>query len=80
MDDIDERMLTQFRARNVPWRILIPRFKMMMERDEHERDQRIIRNAEQSYKLAKLPPRMQAYEEEKKRKTELMMSSDWEDT
>lgn len=49
-EDIDERMLAQFRARNVPWRILIPRFKMMVERDEHEREQRIIRNAEQSYK------------------------------
>jgi hypothetical protein len=45
-EDIDETMMTQFRARNIPWRILIPRFKMMMERDEHEREVRIRRNAE----------------------------------
>lgn len=57
-DDIDETMLTQFRARNIPWGILIPRFKMMMERDEHEREQRIRRNAEASYAASKLPPRM----------------------
>ena len=57
-EDIDDRMLQQFRARNVPWRILIPRFKMMVERDEHEREQRIRRNAEQSAKNSKLPPRM----------------------
>lgn len=44
---------------------------MMMERDEHEREQRIRRNAEQSAKNSKLPPRMQAYvEEQKKRKEE----------
>jgi hypothetical protein len=34
-------MLNQFRARIIPWRILVPRFKMMMEKDEHEREQRI---------------------------------------
>lgn len=38
MDDIDDGMLHQFRARNIPWKILIPRFKMMIERDEHERE------------------------------------------
>jgi hypothetical protein len=67
-DDIDETMLNQFRARNIPWGILIPRFKMMMERDEHEREQRIRKNAEASYAAAKLPPRMQAYEDDKKRR------------
>lgn len=41
---------------------------MMVERDEHEREQRIIRNAELSYKQASLPPRMQAYEENRKQK------------
>ena len=64
MDDIDDTMLHQFRARNIPWGILIPRFKMMMERDEHEREQRIRRNAEQTAKNSKLPPRMQAYVDE----------------
>lgn len=74
-DDIDQTMLNQFRARNVPWRILIPRFKMMMERDEHEREQRLIRNAEASYKLAKLPPRMQAYQDARRREAEDMDSN-----
>ena len=40
----------------------------MMERDEHEREQRIRKNAEASYAAAKLPPRMQAYEDDKKRR------------
>ncbi len=76
-EDIDDRMLQQFRARNVPWRILIPRFKMMVERDEHEREQRIIRNAEESYKRASLPPRMQAHEDEKKRRAAEEMDSEF---
>lgn len=41
---------------------------MMVERDEHEREQRIIRNAEQSYKQASLPPRMQLDADRKKEK------------
>ena len=28
-EDIDDHMLYQFRARNIPWGILIPRFEMM---------------------------------------------------
>jgi len=67
MDDIDDGMMYQFRARNIPWKILIPRFKMMMERDEHEREQRIRKNAEISFKNSKLPPRMQAHVDEKRR-------------
>lgn len=39
-----------------------------MERDEHEREQRIRRNATISFKNSKLPPRMQAYVDEQKRK------------
>ena len=39
--EVDTEMLNQFRARIVPWRILIPRFKMMMEKEEHERETRI---------------------------------------
>jgi len=58
LDEIDDTMLNQFRARNVPWRILIPRFKMMVERDEHEREQRLKKMAEKSLHLSKLPPRM----------------------
>lgn len=64
MEDIDDTMLYQFRARNIPWGILIPRFKMMIERDEHEREIRIRRNADISFQNAKLPPRMQAHYEE----------------
>lgn len=67
-NDIDDSMLRQFRARIVPWRILVPRFKMMMEKEEYDREQRIRQNAEKSYNMAKLPPRMQAYEDERKRR------------
>ena len=69
-NDIDESMLKQFRARIVPWRILVPRFQMMMEKEEHDREQRIRDNAEKSFHAAKLPPRMQQYEDEKKRRKE----------
>ena len=75
-DDIDDRMLFQFRARNIPWGILIPRFKMMMERDEHEREQRIRRNAEQSFQNSKLFPRMQAQVDEKKAREAEDLSTD----
>ena len=42
----------------------------MMERDEHEREQRIRRNAESSYAASKLPPRMQAHVDEQRRRKE----------
>ena len=70
IDDIDTDMLNQFRARIVPWRILVPRFKMMMEKEEHEREQRIRQNAEKSFAMAKLPPRMQEYADEARRRIE----------
>jgi hypothetical protein len=63
-DDVDTACLNQFRARIVPWRILIPKFKMMMESEEHERETRIRQNAEKSFAQAKLPPRMQAHVDE----------------
>lgn len=69
-DVVDDSMLYQFRARNIPWGILIPRFKMMMERDEHEREQRIRRYAEVSLQNAKLFPRMQAEVDRQKREAE----------
>ena len=69
-NDIDEYMLNQFRARIVPWRILVPRFKMMMEKEEHDREQRIREAAEKSFAAAKLPPRMQNHEDEKRRRIE----------
>lgn len=75
LGDIDDTMLNQFRARIIPWRILVPRFRMMMEKEEHDREQRIKKNAENSYKMAKLPPRMQAYEDERKRRIEENLDS-----
>jgi len=41
-----------------------------MDKIEYEREQRIKKNAELSYSLAKLPPRMEEYE--KKRKMQSM--------
>ena len=70
IDEVDTDMLNQFRARIVPWRILVPRFKMMMEKEEHEREQRIRQNAEKSFAMASLPPRMQDHEDERKRRIE----------
>ena len=57
-NDLDEHMLEQFRARIVPYKILVPRYKMMVEKEEHDREQRIRENAEKTLQAAKLPPRM----------------------
>ena len=48
----------------------MPRFKMMMEKEEHDREQRIRQAAEKSFATAKLPPRMQQHEDEKRRRIE----------
>jgi hypothetical protein len=42
----------------------------MVERTEYAREQRVKRNAEASLSLAKLPPRMQEYEDRKRREEE----------
>lgn len=51
-----------FRAGKIPWRILVPLYKTMVDADVNERDKRVKKNAEVSLKLAKLPPRMEAAE------------------
>jgi len=35
---VDDSALVKFRAKGVPWRILIPRFRMMAEKEEFERE------------------------------------------
>mmetsp|Transcript_7931 Transcript_7931/g.11105 ORF Transcript_7931/g.11105 Transcript_7931/m.11105 type:complete len:242 (+) Transcript_7931:517-1242(+) len=47
-NDIDETMVNQFRARIVPYKILVPRYKMMVEKEEHDREQRIRLAAEKN--------------------------------
>jgi len=41
---------------------------MMVERDEHEREQRLKKMAEKSLQMSKLPPRMQAAQEARRDK------------
>lgn len=55
-----------FRANKIPWKVLVPLYKRMVDKIEYEREQRIKKNAELSYSLAKLPPRMEEYEQKKK--------------
>lgn len=55
-----------FRANKIPWKVLVPLYKRMMDNIEYEREQRIRKNAEHSYSLAKLPPRMEEYEKKRK--------------
>lgn len=55
-----------FRANKIPWKVLVPLYKRMIDKIEYERESRIKKNAELSYSLAKLPPRMEAYEKMKK--------------
>lgn len=51
-----------FRANKIPWKVLVPLYKRMVDKIEYERDIRIKKNAELSLSLAKLPPRMEEYE------------------
>lgn len=55
-----------FRANNIPWKVLVPFYKRMIDKREYEREIRIKKNAELSLSLAKLPPRMQEHEDKKK--------------
>ena len=48
-----------FRAGKVPWKVLVPLYKTMIEDGESEREKRVKRNAETSLSLSKLPPRME---------------------
>ena len=43
-----------------------PLYQEMVERAEYAREQRVKRNAEVNLSLAKLPPRMQEYEDKKR--------------
>jgi len=55
-----------FRANIIPHKILVPLYKRMVDNYEYEREQRIKKNAEISYSLARLPPRMEEYEKQRK--------------
>lgn len=66
-DEIPEVMRhPPFRANKIPWKVLVPLYKRMVDKIEYERDIRIKKSAEVSLSLAKLPPRMQEYEDKKK--------------
>ena len=56
--EVTDHMEYQFRAQIVPWQVRVEKFKLMMSKDEYEREQRIKKNAERNYKMASLPPRM----------------------
>jgi len=77
--EVTDHMADQFRARIIPWRILVPKFEFMMQKEEHDREQRIKRNAEKSFNMAKLPPRMQDHEDEMKRRREENLDSTRDD-
>lgn len=55
-----------FRANKIPWKVLVPLYKRMVDKIEYEREVRIKKNAEHSLSLAKLPPRMEEHEKLKK--------------
>jgi hypothetical protein len=62
-----------FRANKIPWKILVPLYKRMVDKIEYERESRIKKNAELSYALAKLPKRM---EEDLQRKKQMATEGD----
>jgi hypothetical protein len=55
-----------FRANKIPWKVLVPLYKRMVDKIEYEREIRIKKNAEVSLSLARLPPRMEEHEQKKK--------------
>ena len=55
-----------FRANKIPWKVLVPLYTRMVDKIEHDRSERIRNNAEKSYWLARLPPRMEQHEHQKK--------------
>lgn len=55
-----------FRANKIPWKVLIPLYKRMIDSVEYERELRIKKNSEISYSLSRLPPRMEEHEKQKK--------------
>jgi len=55
-----------FRANPIPYKVLVPLYKRIVDKREYEREIRIKKNAELSLSLARLPPRMQEYEEKRK--------------
>jgi hypothetical protein len=56
-----------FRANKIPWKVLVPLYKRMVDKVEYERGIRIKKNAEVSFSLSRLPPRMEEHEKKKKR-------------
>ena len=59
-----------FRAGKIPWRVLVPLYKSMVDDAENQREKRVKKNAELSLSLAKLPPRMEASEKFRKERAE----------
>lgn len=55
-----------FRANKIPWKVLVPLYKRMVDKIEYDREIRIKKNAELSLAMSKLPPRMEDYEKKKK--------------
>lgn len=54
-----------FKANPVPWYCKVNLYQRMVENDAAERENRVKTNAELSYSMAKLPPRMQKHQDEK---------------
>lgn len=61
---------TPFRAKKIPWRVLVPLYKTMIDDQENERTKRIKKQSIVAMSLSKLPPRMEAYEKKMKEKAE----------
>lgn len=60
-----------FRAKKIPWKVIVPLYKSLMDDAEAERERRVKSNAQQALSLSKLPPRMEAFEKRKKEIAEL---------
>jgi hypothetical protein len=62
-----------FRAKKIPWRVIVPLYKQMVDDGEAERERRVKDAARQSLSMSKLPPRMELDEQRRKEVQEQTM-------
>lgn len=62
-----------FRAKKIPWRVIVPLYKQMVDDGAAERERRVKSAAQQSLTMSKLPPRMELDERNRKEKEEQTM-------
>lgn len=59
-----------FRAKKIPWKVVVPLYKQMIDDADQDRERRVKAASTLSLKMSNLPPRMAADERFRKEKAE----------